>query len=129
MQERTAAMALFERQDEERQEFVQRQINLLNEAGYDWKLPKDFEKETGYGGKGLITRKWVYNFEVLTPDDGLIYVQKGMANRPISLLGGGMTGSGAGHLNDLERTVDQKIHQLSEPKSPNLLTRLIPRLG
>lgn len=127
MAERSKVQELFARQEAERAEFVRSQIRRLNEAGFGWKLPKDFRRETGYEGKGLITDAHGYYFEVLSPDEGLICVPRDMPNRPVSLLGGGMTGSGIGHLESLERAVNAALAQVSSRKSP--LKRLIPRLN
>lgn len=129
MNERSGVEELFERQEAERQEFVQGQINRLNGANFDWKLPDDFKKEFGYQGKGLITRPSSGGYEVLNPDEGLIYVGKNNPPRKFALIGGGMTGSGISHLQALERKVDETIAQLLEPKFPTSLRRLIPGLN
>ena len=129
MTERRGVEELFERQEAERQEFVRGQINRLNAANFDWKLPVDFKKKTGYKGKGLVTHEFDYYYEVLSPNEGLIYVQWEIPILPVSLLGGGMTDSGISSLQSLERKVDETIAQLSERKSPNPLRRLIPGLS
>jgi len=129
MTERSGVEELFERQEAERQEFVQEQINRLNKANFNWKLPEDFKKEFGYQGKGLITMPSSGGYEVLNPDEGLIYVGKNNSPSAIALIGGGMTGSGISHLEALEEKVDETLAQLSEPKFPNPLRRLIPGLS
>jgi hypothetical protein len=125
MTERSSVEELFANQEAERQEFVREQVDRLNEVGFDWNLPKGFEKETGYGGKGLITINYSYYFEVLTPEEGLIRVQRGMPNRPVLLLGGGMTGSGIVHLQHLEDKVDEVITQRTEQRPSSPLRRLL----
>ena len=112
--ERSEVEELFERQEEERAEFVRGQIKKLVDAGYDWKLPARFRESTGYKGKGLLIEKgysWQdqYRHMVLSPVEGLIYVQKDFSNQPVSLIGGGMTGSGISDLKSLERTVTQVL--------------------
>lgn len=112
MSERSAVEELFQRQETERQEFVQKQIDRLNEANFDWELPDDFKEQFKYRGKGLVTSPSSVGYEVLNPDQGLIYVGRYNSPQKIALIGGGMTGSGITHLRALEQKVDAVVAQL-----------------
>jgi len=125
--ERSEVEELFERQEEERAEFVRGQIKKLVDAGYDWKLPRDFREDSGYEGKGLLIQRnycgQSYIHKVLSPDEGLIYVQRDMPNRPVALIGGGMTGSGISDLESLERAVNEALESLQNKKKFPIFSR------
>ncbi len=120
MTERSEVEKLFERQKQERAEFVRGQIKRLEDAGYDWRLPAVFREQTGYGSKGLLIERYVpgqehSNHLVLSQDEGLIRVKREMdrtITRPVPLLGGGMTGSGISDLELLEQRVNEVLASL-----------------
>ena len=113
-QERSEVQKLFEKQEVERAKLVRRFIKELNDAGFDWNLPDGFSDISGYEGKGLLVdngwgvpwSRWSGDYHVLSPDKGYVSGSKYVGYSPVSLLGGGMTGSGETDLNALERTVN-----------------------
>jgi len=79
--ERETASAMFERQERERELFLVDQARRLEDAGFDWVVPKDFAERQNYGGRGLVIRdssgEGVISqriSKVLKPDGGLVLV-------------------------------------------------------
>ena len=114
--ERETASAMFERQERERELFFVDQARRLEDAGFDWVVPKDFAERQNYGGRGLVIRdssgEGVISqriSKVLKPDGGLVLV---IASGQEISIGSFISVTGPNFFTEVEKRVNETLARL-----------------